>query len=1049
MTPWRRLARDGARTAFASASTEPTIVFATGSRAAPSLSPRARDASSDDFVDSDVHARLRASRSASTSAPGARALPRRSLVTSFGRSFRAPPSFASSSSSSSSCWSSSRGYRASPASLDDSSSSPSAPLDTGAPPPGAHDDEHGKTPRSAFTDRMKRAIEGKDHRSALAAFDEMCRVYPDNQGVLAYELLIRLAANAGDPDAALDALEAMLTVGYAPRASTHGKIILACNRAGDLARGVEWLDGVLASEPADFAKTPAAAKHLFEKVLMGAAMRADAEVFKETLAKMHRLGAAFGEGALEATLLMESKIGDAGSLEAAWAAPRFAASAPHPRSPRLLCRRVEAHARCATYLIRRRDVAKGGRTRGGREDAGGVEGDDAMVRAEARRSRVAASEALDELYAATSEATAFATKVSHPRDVRDATTALAGAYAVVGDSDAIRALMERAAAVGVAPDQHVFNALLRSEACARREDEDEDKDEDAAASEEEGSSGASGSPASSASDGFGGSSLSHHGVDALPSMTNAHAIERSRRRRAVLRVEALMRDMVESGAEPDLHSFMALLSAYAKTGDVRACSDALVGMRARNIPLDQWAFNALLGACAAAGDVDAATRTREEMRRAGVPADDVTFAALFDACAGAGKRLRGIQRVFSEDEVDAFDDASWDDWDDWGSPAATSVSSSRAALAGALAESEKDNREKGKASDASSSSSSSSGSSSSSSSSSRMVPSLGGGPVSAFGEAAKAAAKAAREGLSSASALMEGGASTGLASGEEGALQSSSLWGDPAAGGGGRSVYGGGPAAETARAIKALGEFRRDAERSAEKSSSAGTHPFSNPRVVTSLVGAYGALGEFDDMMATLRNPPGGGGADAHAYTQALHSLALGGAPAAGNDDAGAGKKTHPAARGGEGGAKRRVASGPAAALALADEMEHALGIRPTRVTLACCLLACAKMRDFSRAKARFDAHAEKGYEIGADSFDGLFKAAHAGGAFARVAGSVADAMERARVAPDAHVEATLRRAGSVGNGAERKVADAILRRFGLVDDAEAARSVQSASEAF
>ena len=56
---------------------------------------------------------------------------------------------------------------------------------------------------------------------------------------------------------------------------------------------------------------------------------------------------------------------------------------------------------------------------------------------------------------------------------------------------------------------------------------------------------------------------------------------------------------------------------------------------------------------------------------------------------------------------------------------------------------------------------------------------------------------------------------------------------------------------------------------------------------------------------------------------------------------------------------------------------------------------------------------------------------------------------------PDAHVEATLRRAGSVGNGAERKVADAILRRFGLVDDAEdeddaeAARSVQSASEAF
>ena len=227
-----------------------------------------------------------------------------------------------------------------------------------------------------------------------------------------------------------------------------------------------------------------------------------------------------------------------------------AASAPHPRSPRLLCRRVEAHARCATYLIRRRDVAKGDRTRGGREDAGarrrGGRRDGARRQ---RRRRVAASEALDELYAATSEATAFATKVSHPRDVRDATTALAGAYAVVGDSDAIRALKRSARRrSGVAPDQHVFNALLRSEACARREDEDEDEDEEAAASEEEGSSGTPSGLARLVRLGrFRGSSLRHHGVDALPSMTNAHAIERRPAARAVLRVEALMRDMMESG----------------------------------------------------------------------------------------------------------------------------------------------------------------------------------------------------------------------------------------------------------------------------------------------------------------------------------------------------------------------------------------------------------------------------------------------------------------------------------------------------------------------
>ena len=126
-----------------------------------------------------------------------------------------------------------------------------AAADTGAPAPGEHDDEAGKSPRRHFTDRMKSAIDEGDHASALAAFDDMAQLYPDNQGVLAYELLIKLAARAGDPDAAVEALEAMLTVGYAPRVHTHGKIILACNRAGDLRRGADWLDMLLETESPD------------------------------------------------------------------------------------------------------------------------------------------------------------------------------------------------------------------------------------------------------------------------------------------------------------------------------------------------------------------------------------------------------------------------------------------------------------------------------------------------------------------------------------------------------------------------------------------------------------------------------------------------------------------------------------------------------------------------------------------------------------------------------------------------------------------------------
>ena len=247
-----------------------------------------------------------------------------------------------------------------------------AAADTGAPAPGEHDDEAGKSPRRHFTDRMKSAIDEGDHASALAAFDDMAQLYPDNQGVLAYELLIKLAARAGDPDAAVEALEAMLTVGYAPRVHTHGKIILACNRAGDLRRGADWLDMLLETESPDFARRKSA--RLFDKVLLGAAMRADEGVFHEAWAKMRAVEAVPTEGTLEAFLLMESKIGTSPSVEAVWSHDAFA-HLREPRSPKLHLRRVEAHARVATYLIRSRDASRGGRGGGKGRDASVVGAD--------------------------------------------------------------------------------------------------------------------------------------------------------------------------------------------------------------------------------------------------------------------------------------------------------------------------------------------------------------------------------------------------------------------------------------------------------------------------------------------------------------------------------------------------------------------------------------------------------------------------------------------------------------------------------------------------
>ena len=249
----------------------------------------------------------------------------------------------------------------------------------------------------------------------------------------------------------------------------------------------------------------------------------------------------------------------------------------------------------------------------------------------------------------------------------------------------MRALIERAGAVGVEPDQHVFNALLRSEAVAsasgRSRDEDEDfffdrRDESESENEND------------ASFSYDDDDVEYATLDdgtAVPKPpVVAHFDARAREtHRAVVRVETMMRDMIESGVEPDLHSFTALLSAYARAGDVAAAGDALAGMRERDIPVDTHAFNALLQACAVAGDLDAAVRIRDEMIRAeklsGVAPDAVTFLHLFRACARRSRQVAAVLR-------------DRDDWDDvlddvlGGQGFGGRAHESHARLAGALVE---------------------------------------------------------------------------------------------------------------------------------------------------------------------------------------------------------------------------------------------------------------------------------------------------------------------------------------------------------------------------
>ena len=878
-----------------------------------------------------------------------------------------------------------------------------------------HDDESGKTPRAAFHARMRASLAARDPAEALRVFDELSDEYPDDQGAPAYDALMHMAALAGDPDAALDAFEASLALRYEPSSYQHGQIILAHARAGDPERGAEWLAELIETNGPEWSRTSKSASKLFERVLLGAAHAGDVKLFDAQFAKMRAAGAVPGETALEASLLALSLAGASSeAIEDVWRDDAFVHVRMATRSSKLLLRRVEAHARAARTAGKspREDFDSARRTtvRARVDDTRPSSDPSAAYRPEgfleekmvvastregprdahvsAASSRRLGEEALRDLFARNSEPTEFKTKARNPRDVRDAVTAMAGAFAAAGDSDGVRALIERAGAVGVEPDQHVFNALLRSEAVAsasgRTRDEDEDfffdrRDESESENEND------------ASFSYDDDDVEYATLDdgtAVPKPpVVAHFDARAREtHRAVVRVETMMRDMIESGVEPDLHSFTALLSAYARAGDVAAAGDALAGMRERNIPVDTHAFNALLQACAVAGDLDAAVRIRDEMIRAeklsGVAPDAVTFLHLFRACARRSRQVAAVLR-------------DRDDWDDvlddvlGGQGFGGRAHESHARLAGALVERRSDGDTM---------------------------------RVGDVGEAARAAIQsaknAAREGLSSVTDVFARGVG-GLASSE--AAQGLKQSGSP----------------ELARARAAFVAFRDDMARSGVRYTR---------RCATAAMAALGSLREFDAMMAFLREPPPGVVPDAYMYTQALHSLA--------QDPfhwqrshAGPSARAKPSLRvaGGCGAASPDATkpasplTGPRAALALADEMQTR-GIRGTRVTLNCALLACAQLRDYREARRRFEAHVGAGGEIGADTFNCLFKAAWSGGAFASEAAAIADEMETAMeldvaCEPNAFTELTLRRAGE-GNGdaytPERAAAHDALVRFGF-----------------
>jgi len=559
-------------------------------------------------------------------------------------------------------------------------------------------------------------------------------------------------------------------------------------------------------------------------VLEGAAVTGEHEAFCEAWAAMKKVGVEADQETLCAFMLMEAKLGVSPSIEAVWAHPQFT-HIKHPRTDRLMEARVDAHCQVATNLLRIRDRSgTGGANRaGGRVDRGlaaglgvagksvGFVGFDSME----DRKKVAASEArkfaaaaLDEMYelfqARRVELNVNNSPRSHMergsrRHVRDATSHMMHALALVGSTEKIHEWIQRLeVTTNWRADQYMYDILLRSEGADRLLGVVDGVELDTGRKSEAWAQGLQ--------------SLERQNMVGKPRKFD-HAKDEAQR--AVLRVEDTMRQIVESGLQPNRHSFMALLNAYAKVGDVRAAGDCLSGMMQRGIKIDTWAFNVLIMAAAAACDLEAASKIRDQMRKMDIPADHLTFRHLFTAC---NFRYRQVHLALLNTE-----DA--DDGDDWG----TSKQLSHASLAAAMLQSGR-----GQA-----------------------------GNASGLGQFARAGVDAAREGLSSVAGIFSGDPSR-AANTPAGELALHGMAESP-----NPTPDRHGVSPVLVRAGEIVARFRADMTQSGVAHSMDSAH---------ALVKTLGTMGEFSQMLHFVHNLPDGLKPDSKMYNIALTQIAEDGA---------------------------------------------------------------------------------------------------------------------------------------------------------------------------
>merc|ERR1719375_1070490 len=91
--------------------------------------------------------------------------------------------------------------------------------------------------------------------------------------------------------------------------------------------------------------------------------------------------------------------------------------------------------------------------------------------------------------------------------------------------------------------------------------------------------------------------------------------------------------MLEAGIKGNLHSYSAVISAFAKTGRIDGAEKWLVRMLKEGIKGDTISYTAMINACAKVGDVPKAEEWLVKMLEDGVEPNVITFNAVIAACA--------------------------------------------------------------------------------------------------------------------------------------------------------------------------------------------------------------------------------------------------------------------------------------------------------------------------------------------------------------------------------------------------------------------------------